>query len=473
MNVKGRASGPSLAHTMDRKPKAGSREPISPRYNHRIRQMVARASSGLGVMFPHSLFLVLLRAASLLFGVFIFSSLLFASNFTDSARQFADRISAITGPGSIAMDIVNRSSLDEKSVREVRTALEGQLHDRGVRTASVDQSMGTVSVVLSESIREYVWTAQIAIGTDQPRLVLISLPRPASALSASALPIALKKTLLFSQEQPILDAALVDMWGGSRLLILDPARVTVYIQQSSRWQLETSLPIEHARPFPRDPRGRLLLRSDHLFDAYLPGTICRSSAAAPLSLACRTSDDPWPLTPDDKSSSGASVPSIHAFYAPARNFFTGALSPGIGRISDAPSFYSAAALPRPNYTLWVFAAVDGSTHLIDGITDQVIRAPHFGSDLAAIRSNCGLGTQLLVDDAGDPARDTVRAFEIPDRDPVAVSPPLDFDGQITALWPDAALSSAVAIVKKEDLSGANREGTGSYEAYRITTACTN
>lgn len=458
---------------MTRPPKAGSREPNSPRYNHRIRQMVARASSGLRMTFPHSLFLVLLRAASLLFSLLISSSLLFASNLTDTARQFADRISAITGPGAIALDLANRSSLDEKSVTEIRAALEGQLHDRGVRSTAADQSMGTVTVVLSESLREYVWTAQISIGTDQPRIVLISLPRPPTALSASALPIALKKTLLFSQEQPILDAALVDMWGGSRLLILDPARVTVYIQQSSRWQLETSLPIEHARPFPRDPRGRLLLRSDHLFDAYLPGAICRSSAAAPLTLTCNASDDPWPLTPNDNSSSGANMPSIRAFYAPARNFFTGALSPGIGRISDAPSFYSAAALPRPNYTLWVFSAVDGSTHLIDGITDQVIRAPHFGSDLAAIHSNCGLGTQLLVDESGDPTRDTLRAFEIPDRDLVAVSPALDFDGSVTALWPDATLSSAIAIVNKEDESGAKRLDKGWYEAYRISTICTN
>ena len=34
-------------------------------------------------------------------------------------------------------------------------------------------------------------------------------------------------------------------------------------------------------------------------------------------------DDPWPLTPDDGS--------VRAFYAASRNFFTGALSPGIGK----------------------------------------------------------------------------------------------------------------------------------------------
>jgi hypothetical protein len=344
--------------------------------------------------------------------------------------------------------------------------------------------MGNVNVVLSESLREYVWTAEVAIGTDQPRVVLVSLARPPTmATLSSALPITLKKTLLFTQEQPILDAALLDMGGGTtsggaRLLVLDSTRVAVYRQQSGHWELETSFPMSHSRPFPRDVRGRLLLRRDHLFDAYLPGTFCRSSAAMPLVVSCFASDDPWPLTPAENGGPGLnSATGVRAFYAPARNFFTGVLSPGVGKISNVPSFYSAAALPRPNYTLWVLAAVDGSVHVVDGITDQAIRGSHFGSDLATVHSNCGLGTQLLVSESGDPERDSLRAYEIPDREPVPVSSPLEFDGSITALWPDASLTSAVAIVKSEvrseDKTEDKREDTGHYEAYRVSITCGN
>ena len=39
------------------------------------------------------------------------------------------------------------------------------------------------------------------------------------------------------------------------------------------WELEASVPIAHSRAFPRDLRGRLLLRRDHLFDVYLPGNL--------------------------------------------------------------------------------------------------------------------------------------------------------------------------------------------------------
>ena len=81
--------------------------------------------------------------------------------------------------------------------------------------------MGTVEVVLSESLREYVWTAEIVIGSDEKKVALVSLPRsPTGTQFAAALPMVLKTTLLFAQEQPMLDVALVEMPGGSRLLVL-------------------------------------------------------------------------------------------------------------------------------------------------------------------------------------------------------------------------------------------------------------
>jgi len=156
---------------------------------------------------------------------------------------------------------------------------------------------------------------------------------------------------------------------------------------------------------------------------------------------------------------------VRAFFAPARNFFTGALSPGIGKVSAVPSFYSAAALPRSNYTLWLLTAVDGSVHLIDGFTDQAIRGLRWGSDLAAVHSSCGAGTQVLVSDSGDPERDTLRAFEVPDRDPVVASSAIDFDGRIVALWPETGGNNAMAIVQREE--------SGWYEAHRVSISCGN
>jgi hypothetical protein len=426
------------------------------RYNQPIPHMHGRWSGSPRMSwlasFPYLLFLVL----ALIFAIAVFPSFASASVFGDSARQLAHKIAAATGPGSVALEVTNRSSLDDKSVHEIRSALEAELRVAGVRAAKPEEAIGSVQVTLSESVREFVWTAVIVIGADERKVVLVAAPRPQSSSGqATAMPLAVRKSFLIAQEQPILDAAVLEMSGGARLLVLDASQVSVFRQQSGRWEPETSLAITHSRTFPRDLRGRLLLRRDHLFDVYLPGIVCHSSITAPLALTCSESDEPWPLTADEGSG--------RAFFAPARNFFTGAFSPAIGKISNGPSFYSAAALPRSGYTLWILAGVDGSTHMLDGMTDQVIRGAKWGSDLAAVHSNCGTGTQLLVSETGNPTQDSLRAFEIPDRDPVAASTPLEFDGPIVALWPEANGNGAIAIVKKED--------TGWYEAYRISIAC--
>jgi hypothetical protein len=427
-----------------------TKPPSIPRYNQPIPHMGARTPSGLRLGWLTSFFLAIVFCPSPLC----------ASDLANAARQLAHKIAADAGPGAFALEVTNRSSLDDKSAREVRTALEAELNVAGLRATKAEQAVGTIKVVLSESLREFVWTAEIVIGVDERKVVLVSLPRPSTATPfAVALPILLKTTLLFAQEQPILDAALIEMPGGSRLIVLDAGKVAIYRQAgvtpAGRWELESSLAIAHSRIFPRDLRGRLLLRRDHFFDAYLPGTFCRTNPSAPVTLTCNDSDDPWPLTADDNG--------VRAFFALSRNFYTGALSPGIGKVSNVPAFYSAAAFPRSTYTLWIFAGVDGSLHLVDGITDQLIRGAKWGSDLAAIHSNCGIGTQLLVSDSGDKERDGLRAFEIPDRDPVVASAEMEFDGRIEALWTENSGTAAMAIVR--------RKGTAGYEAYRVSISC--
>ena len=411
----------------------------------------------------------------LLLAMIFVSSSAFASNLGDAARQLAHQIATSSGPGAFAIEITNRSSLDDKSVREARSALTGELHIAGVNSANTEQAIGTIAITLSENLREYVWTAEIVAGSAEKKVALVALPRSQNgAPFTAARPIVLKTTFLLAQEHPILDFTLVDMVGGPRLVVLADSAVSVYRSQGanpsansrSGWELEISLPIAHSHIFPRDLRGRLFLRRDRLFDVYLPGTSCRSSgnAGAQLTLTCSDSDEAWPLRRDDNS--------VRAFYASARNFFTGALSPGIGKISNVPSFYSSAALPRSNSTLWAFAAVDGSLHLVDGVTDQALHDPtaNLGSDLAAVHSSCGAGDQLLISGSnnstrGNPEHDSLQAFEIPDRELMAVSASLEFSGQIVALWPDSNGNGAAAVIRVKN--------TGWYEAYKVAVSCSN
>jgi hypothetical protein len=228
--------------------------PSIPRYNQRIPQMRARASSGLRFGWLTWWLLATL--------VLPFS--LSASPLEDTARQLGHQIATLSGPGAFALHVSNRSSLDDRSVFEVRSALEAQLHLEGVNTGATEPALGTIEVFLSESLREYVWAAEVVIGAEEKRVALVSLPRaPIEAPSVPALPMVLKSTLLFAQERIMIDAALVDMPGDSRLIVLDPEAVAVFRRQGGsqvgQWELVSSLPIAHGRPFPRDVRGRLLL----------------------------------------------------------------------------------------------------------------------------------------------------------------------------------------------------------------------
>lgn len=259
------------------------------------------------------------------------------------------------------------------------------------------------------------------------------------------------KALLWSQPQQILDVAVID-GSPTDMAVLDANEVSLYRLQGGRWQALQSLPISHVHPWPRDLRGRLVLRQDRLFDAYLPGVFCRSRASAPLSLNCMESDDPWPV--------GSGSVSLNAFFTPSRNYFTGGLA--LGKQTAAPAFYSAAPLPRENYTLWLFAAVDGQLHFLDGMTDQV-RKPDWGSDIASVRGPCASGWTVLATSNSNGPDDNLRAYEVPDRDPVPVSSPVEFHGPITALWTETNGTLAMAISRNAE--------TGDYEAFRLSLTC--
>jgi hypothetical protein len=402
------------------------------------------------------------RAAALLLIAFLFllaflfpQAQVWAENWTAPEEQLAAKIAAVTGPGAMAVEVVNRSSLRRTDVDEIRRGLLIQLAALGVRFVNSEQAAATVQVFLSQDLRDYVWVAEIHQGTNEPAIVMVSLPRPETQTAGHEEPaMTIHKTLLWSQADRILDVGILE-GQPAHMVVLDSNGVTVYKQQDGRWQAEQGFPVAHSRAWPRDLRGKLVLRKDHLFDAYLPGIFCRSTGTGSLTINCYDSDDPWPLGTDQFR--------LNGFFTPARNYFTGALAPGVGKQTTTAPFYSAAALPREKYSLWIFATLDGQVHLLDGITDQTAGKLGWGSDIATVHSVCGLGWQIMATASGDTGSDTVRAFEVLDRDPIAMSPPAEFDGAITAMWAESSGNSALAVSRNSE--------TGRYEAFRLTIAC--
>lgn len=381
--------------------------------------------------------------------------LLLANDWLIPEQQLARKIVGATGPGAVALDVSNRSSLPHLEFEEIRRGLLVELGALGVRFVNADQAAATVRITFSENLQNYVWVAEVHQGNNQTSVVMVDTLRSSSAtVEHSTAGLTIHKTLLWTDENRMLDVALVT-GSPQHMIILEATSAELFKLQDGQWQREGSLPVMHSHPWPRDLRGRLILRKDHLFDAYLPGVFCRSSATAPLALHCYESDDPWPLATDQSG--------LSAFFAPARNFFTGALSPGIEKQTMVKAFYTAAMLPRDKYQLWIFATVDGQVHLLDGITDQTLAKLNWGSDIASVRSSCGLGWQVLVTGNGESAAETVRAFEIADREPVAMSQPAQFNGSVTALWSDGDGTGATAVSQNSE--------TGRYEAYRLSIVC--
>ncbi len=378
-----------------------------------------------------------------------------AQNWAGAEEQLAGKIVSATGPKTMALEVLNRSSLSAAMTDDIRRNLLTQVAVLGGRFVAPEQAAATVRVSLSEDLQSYVWIAEIREGANSPSIVMVTLPGSAPlSVEPEAAAVVLRRIPLWSQPERILDVAVID-GNPARILVLDANSVTSYRLQDNRWQTEQSLSIVHSRPWPRDLRGRLVRSKDNFFDAYLPGVHCRSSAGTPPAMSCYDSDDPWPI--------GTDLSSLNASFASTRDFFSGALSPGVGKQTTAPAFYSAAAVPRGPIVSWLLATVDGQVHLLDGSTDQVVEKLPWGSDIGSVRSGCGSGWQVLATAAGDGRSDAVRVFEVAGRELVAAGAPLDVSGAITALWTESNGTGAVAV--------AHNSETGRYEAFRLVLTC--
>lgn len=388
------------------------------------------------------------------FLLFLMTQLVLASDWKQPEAQLAQKIAAAIGPGVVALKVTNRSSLSAAEVEEIHREIVTLLATSGVRIWEPNQAASTIRITLSESLQNYIWVAEIHQGTIDPVILMVSEPRPDSALRPqNTAPLTIRAIPLIAQPDRILDAAVIE-GNPRRMLVLATDTITPYEFKDGHWNAGPALAITRSHPFPRDLRGRIVLRKDHLFDAYLPGLVCRSTNSSPLALNCAHSDDPWPLQTERFGVSG--------FFAPARNFFTGALVPGIGRQRSAPAFYSAAAVSKDRYTLWILAGVDGPLHLLDGISQQVETKVHWGSSIAGVHASCRTGGQVLASST-EAGADSIQAFEFPDRAPLPVSQKLDLNGTVTELWPSSDGESATVIFRNS--------ATGNYEAMLLNLTC--
>jgi len=366
------------------------------------------------------------------------------------ARELADKIVAHAQSRSgLSLTVKNISSLPPARVAEVQRALESELRHHGVGLVAPEQAMEQARVTLSENTAGYLWVAEV--GHDESWdvvMVQMSLPTPTAQSPAALL---LRRTPLWAQPEPMLDVVAT---GDGGLFVLGRESLSLYRMQERKWQLAGTAPLAHSRPWPRDLRGRLAFQTGGTLGAYLPGVKCSGTTQPQLGLACKESDDPWPLSPE-----------VNAFFSSRRNFFTGAvkLAHG-GQAGDLSPFYSVAMFAQGERGFWIVAFVDGGMRLINAQGQAVTMFSGWGSDVAGIASDCGSGWQVLATRAADSALpDSLTAYEIVNRDAIEAAPPLEFAGPITALWSAADGRGATVI--------AHNLRTGDYEAFSVSAVC--
>ena len=238
---------------------------------------------------------------------------------------------------------------------------------------------------------------------------------------------------------------------------------------NATWRLKESAPLERLRPWPRDARGRLVVREGGRFKVYLSGESCNGATEPTLTLDCREGGQPWPLGAAGAEGSA----DIAAYFETDRNFFDGRIRLDDGRELKAPPFFSLALLPAKsaapnpgdtNDNLWLLAGVDGRAELLDNNAESIAHIGDLGSSVVSVHTGCQSGWQVLASRSGDlKEADAVEAYEIVNRKALAVSAPVEFAGPVMELWAVDEWHAAIAICL--DVR------TGSYEAFRLSISC--
>jgi hypothetical protein len=78
----------------------------------------------------------------------LFSQLCFASDWHDPISQLAAKIIAATGPGVVALEMNNRSSISSAETEEIRRELTASLATSGVRIWQPDQAAANIKLTL-------------------------------------------------------------------------------------------------------------------------------------------------------------------------------------------------------------------------------------------------------------------------------------------------------------------------------------
>jgi len=379
---------------------------------------------------------------------FIASAARASDDLNGAARELARKTAGFGNRGEpVSVAWRNLSSLGSAELAQARAVFEAALQAAGGRLNSI-APVG-VRITLSETPAQYMLVEEAQNGDD--RRVWIASWKRSGPVKVAIPGVSLDRKLVWEQEEQILDVA----FPGADMLVLTPARVTLYARANGAWEARQSQALPAGKPWPRDLRGHLRTAGS-AFQAFLPGVLCGGTVEPSLTLECQDSDEPWVLE-------SGSQALLLANFATARNYFDGRVVTQTGQPKQLAPFYSAAAVEEQGRPMWLTAMLDGRIQMFNSALDPAGSFAAWGSDIAGTSARCAGGAQILATRPGDSSEpDSIQAFAIVERAAVPLGSPVAMTGSVTALWPSGP-TAAMAVVHDPT--------SGKYAAYLVTVVC--
>jgi hypothetical protein len=356
-----------------------------------------------------------------------------SSEFQDLLPELAAKVVAVVGSSSSIS--ITASSRDSSSAeaRELQQQFATFVSSRGARVVDAREGVTVVGISCSGNLRERSCLAEIQ-STTRRDVVMVTRRYESTTPRDIRAPVSLELRPLFAQRMPILDVVTLD----ERLLVLDPASVTLYQQTGRGWQAARSRVLPISRMWPRDVRGRLRVEGDR-FTAFLPGVTC-SGRLNDLTFECTDGRQPWPIGIDNSG------------LEPARNYFS---------TPEGLIFYSAAPLATDADARWLVADRNGMVSFLDGSRRPLTRVAS-ADDVAGIAAPCDRESYVLATERSE-GREAVRLFQVVRQRLVPVASPVFVPGTLTALWTTPAAMAVIAV--------AHDASSERYEAFLATVSC--
>jgi hypothetical protein len=310
-----------------------------------------------------------------------------------------------------------------------------------------------IEVTLTKNFSQRLLIAQFEKdGTPYVEMVGFALKEPISSDEIGS-SVRIETQIVFTQEDPLLDFAVLKRQGDSvsEVLALGIRTIILMDQADGQLKVKGSLEIPESGPISRDVRGRLVV-TGNAFEAGIGGTFCTGTVSPVFKMNCDAKAGRWSFTvPDLKTARQNPVPATNLFRVQE------------SMASGPRTFLSETSGQMDGINYQVRTDAQGRTWLAIGDQRPEAVSSIWGDELA-FENSCEGRTVLLAAGHGDfSASDFLQTVAIKERKFSEAGPAFNLPGPVMALWTESPDLPARAIIRNLK--------TGTYEAIQIYLSC--